>query len=136
MKHPARTPLGRLAVGIGTVAALVAMMTGPADAALVSTYGTSTSISAWSYGGTQRSQTAAGQDIRLNLSSGPGIDAKWYKCGDRGTSGPTRSNIYVSSGWRTIGTDFLPNTCFSLAWRGADVVGTWTGQLQFQVNVL
>lgn len=125
----------RVTVGLGAALALVAMMAGPADAYVVSTSGTSTSISAFTYGSTERRQTAANQDIRIDLTSGPGIDARWYKCKNPSVSGPVKTGIYVSSGWRIIGTDFLPDTCFSIAWRGADVVGTWKGQLQYQANV-
>ena len=124
----------RVVLGVSIIAALVAMMAGPANALVVSTSGTSTNISSWTIGGTDRHQTASGQDIRIDLTSGPGIDARWYKCTDYGVAG-TRTNIYVSSGWRIVGTDFAADTCFNVGWRGADVVGTWNGQLQYQANV-
>lgn len=125
----------RIATAIGTVIVLVATMAGPADALVVTEFGGATSISSWSIRTTDRHQTASGQDIRLDLTSGPGIDARWYKCTNHSVVGTVRSNIYVSSGWRNIGTDFAAGSCFHLGWRGADVTGTWQGRLQYQANV-
>lgn len=125
----------RVATGVTIVLAVIAALTGPANALVVSTSGTSTSLTQWTISNTDRHQTAAGQDIRLDLTSGPGIDARWFKCTDWSVTGPIRANIYVSSGWRIIGTDFLADTCFNMGWNGADVTGTWTGRLQYQANV-
>lgn len=115
--------------------ALIVLTAGPADALVVDVHGRSTSISTWTWGDTRRKQTVNGQDIRIDLESGPGIDAMWYECDNPSIRGNIRSNIYVSSGWRTLGTNFAPRTCFKVAWRGADVAGAWTGRLQYQADV-
>lgn len=136
MKHMKSPSARRIAVAVGAVITLVAMAAGPADAVAVDFAGRSSSISSWTWGDTRRVQTAHGQDIRIDLESGPGIDAFWYECTKRNIRGSVRSNIYVSSGWRIIGTDFRPNTCFKIAWRGADATGPWTGRIQFMADVV
>lgn len=107
----------------------------PVGAYVASTSGTSTSVTAWRIGSVDRHQrNVFGDDIRIDLESGPGIDARWYKCTDPSVAGGIKSDIYVSSGWREIGRNFAPGACFNIGYRGASATGSWTARLNYQAN--